>query len=70
MAEQPKRRMVRNVLDEGKRMKIVALLSNGSSRRTAARIVGCARARSPTPPHATRSSPSSSPKRRATSGWE
>jgi IS30 family transposase len=42
MAGQPKRSRVRNVLDEGKRMKIVALLSNGSSRRTAARIVGCA----------------------------
>jgi hypothetical protein len=31
----------REVLDETKRLKIIAIVSNGSSRRTAARYVGC-----------------------------
>ncbi|MGA2620847.1 MAG: hypothetical protein ABSF26_24765 [Thermoguttaceae bacterium] len=42
MVDAPKFRKSRNVLDEAKRMKILALLSNGSSRRTAACMVGCA----------------------------
>jgi hypothetical protein len=35
-------RKKRNILDQDKRSQILALLSNGSSRRTAALIVGCA----------------------------
>ncbi len=42
MVDVSKIRRPPTVLDEAKRMKIVALLSNGSSRRTAACMVGCA----------------------------
>ena len=41
-AQQPNRGGRPPSLDEAKRRKIIALLANGSSRRVAARVVGCA----------------------------